>query len=755
MTDFDADVNPESMIAGKSPPKRLRAIDTTHPPLLPQHLEDLHRSGLTEMTVKAAGLFSLTDPVEVGKCLGWRGPARQLGPCLAFPYYGQDGAASGYVRLKPDRPRTEEGGRIVKYESPKKQPNRLYVPLGTRTVLDDADKPLLITEGEKKALAADQHGFPCLGLVGVYGWQQGRPKGDDGKAQGQRQCLPDLATVALQGRLVHIVFDSDAATNPKVTWAEWHLAQALKGRGADVRVARLPPGPIGSDQQPKKVGLDDYLVANGPESFRALLAVAKPPQRPSSDAAPLDDDAGVFDRPNNPHRLARLWLAKEATFKHRGDRAAYFRQQYWIWDGNRWQVVPDADVKARFASFIRGQLKTDLRGQNVPIPAVTAGLVSNTLLAIGGETLIPLETPQPSWRGENPGPQNWIAMRNGILDVDAIMDGKDDVLRPHSPLWFSPTCLPFPFDPKARCPVWTAFLKRNMGDDPAKAALLQQWAGYSLLPDTSLQRFLLMVGEGSNGKSVVCAVVVALLGEDNVSSVPLELFADKFRLVGTLGKLVNVVAEVGELDRIAEGQLKAFVSGDPLEFEQKFKTPFTARPTARLMLATNNPPTFADKSDGIWRRVLLLPFNVQIPEQERIAGMDKPEYWRSRGELPGILNWALIGLTHLRKQGRFTVPENCRKAAEKLRVDVNPAKRFLTERYQQGKGDVAKGTLYAEYRHWCEDNGHQPLASIGFGKEVFRTFPGIKEGKVRVIEGRKDGYVGLAVKEASGAGNES
>src|SRR5262249_24095272 len=155
------------------------------------------------------------------------------------------------------------------------------------------------------------------------------------------------------------------------------------------------------------------------------------------------------------------------------------------------------------------------------------------------------------------------------------------------------------------------------------------------------------------------------------STVPLELFGDKFRLAGTLGKLANIVAEVGELDRIAEGQLKAFVAGDPIEFERKFKAPFTARPTARLVLATNNPPQSSDKSDGIWRRVLFLLFTVQIPEAERVASMDTVEFWHEAGELPGVLNWALAGLHELREQGRFVVPAVCQEAVDRLRLDTN------------------------------------------------------------------------------------
>jgi P4 family phage/plasmid primase-like protien len=238
-----------------------------------------------------------------------------------------------------------------------------------------------------------------------------------------------------------------------------------------------------------------------------------------------------------------------------------------------------------------------------------------------------------------------------------------------------------------------------------------------------------MVGEGSNGKSVACEVITALLGGDNVSTEPLELFGDKFRLVNTLGKLANITAEVGELDKMAEGYLKAFVVGDPMTFEQKFKQPFTARPTARLMLATNNIPRFSDKSDGIWRRMIVLPFMVKIQEEEKIKGMDKREWWQERGELPGIFNWALVGLADLRAEGKFTIPQGCRAALDEVRLENNPAKLFLRENYEAGPGYVFKQTIYRHYADWCQERNYKPLADRGFGKEVKREYHSVRDGK--------------------------
>src|SRR5262245_29738215 len=249
------------------------AVANGKPFLLPQHLDDLRRSGLSDAQIEACGFRSVTDPQRIADLLGWKNPALDLGSCLLIPFPADAGTATNYSRLKPDRPRQKDG-KPVKYESPVGQPNRVYVPPRTRRALADLAAPVLITEGEKKAAKADQEGFACLGLVGVYGWQQKRQKNANGKPQGERQLIADLETIPWSGRLVYLVFDSDAAEKPEVQWAEYHLAQALTDKGALVKVVRLPPGPTGVDGKPSKVGLDDYLLTNGAAAFRELLAHA-------------------------------------------------------------------------------------------------------------------------------------------------------------------------------------------------------------------------------------------------------------------------------------------------------------------------------------------------------------------------------------------------------------------------------------------------------------------------------------------------
>jgi hypothetical protein len=269
--------------------------------LLPQHLADLRRSGLTDETIDRCRFYSVIDDRSAERALQAK-PPPGLVPALAIPFTGPGGYLNGYVRLKPDNQRPDEHGKPVKYESPRGVPNRAYFPPDTLPVLANPDVPLLVTEGEKKAAASDQAGFPCIGLVGVWGWQKKRPIAPDGTKAPERDLIDDLAAVAWEGRHVIIVYDSDLAEKPDVHLAAWELAKVLRERGADVRLARLPAGPDGA-----KVGLDDFVLTNGAEALRSVLAAAQPVEEPSAPwtaPVPLGDESNV---PEFPRGILSPW----------------------------------------------------------------------------------------------------------------------------------------------------------------------------------------------------------------------------------------------------------------------------------------------------------------------------------------------------------------------------------------------------------------------------------------------------------------
>jgi P4 family phage/plasmid primase-like protien len=453
--------------------------------------------------------------------------------------------------------------------------------------------------------------------------------------------------------------------------------------------------------------------------------------------APGRSGAVVIEAEDDPHRLARVNLEKYATMTN-GRTLRYWRDEWYVWKRNAYRRITKDEFRAKLSHSVyeeferihQEKMADPARDPNEPlaIQKVTMALVSNVMQATSGMVCVGSDIEPNTWLPTREE-RHYVSMQNGILDLDAVMEDKpfEECMWPNSPEWFSQVSLPYAFDPDARCPKFEAYLEYNLEMDPERIKVLQEWAGYLLLPDTSEQRFLVLEGEGANGKTVYIAVLTAMLGQENVSTVPLEKFGDRFSLTATLGKLLNAAGDCGELDKSAEGDLKSFTGGDRMFFDRKGIAGVTCRPTARLLLACNNRPRISDRSQGVWRRMLLMPFRVEITREKRVRGMDRVGWWEQSGELPGILNWALVGLARLRAQRGFTDSEVMAAAMQDYQQEMNPARVFLDENLERDDHHYLKcKEVYRLYRRWCEESGTHPLAQTNFGREVFRRFSGIE-----------------------------
>jgi len=217
----------------------------------PRHMDELHGSGLNDGTIDTLGFYSGTVE-EVEDILGFN-----AGPGLIIPYPCASGDEPFY-RVKPDVPLIIDG-KPAKYLSARGATVRAYIPPQTWEALKDPTIAVLITEGEKKAAKADQEGFPCIGLSGIWGFSQ------------NHQLIPDLASISWEGRKVFLLPDSDYQTNLHVKLAVFTLERWLTRLGALVVMIRIP-----ASDDSLKVGLDDFLVARGPEDLKLLQKEAKP-----------------------------------------------------------------------------------------------------------------------------------------------------------------------------------------------------------------------------------------------------------------------------------------------------------------------------------------------------------------------------------------------------------------------------------------------------------------------------------------------
>jgi putative DNA primase/helicase len=216
------------------------------------------------------------------------------------------------------------------------------------------------------------------------------------------------------------------------------------------------------------------------------------------------------------------------------------------------------------------------------------------------------------------------------------------------------------------------------------------------------------------------------LGEANVSTVALADLGKRFQLIGTLGKLVNLCTEVDNVRDLDEAVLKQFTGEDPMQFEQKFEKVFSAMPTAKLIISGNSRLPFKDRSEGIWRRLVLLYFPINIPADRENKNLTRD----LSVELSGIFNWAVDGLRRLRSHGTFSTPSSSQTLIADFRYEANNVWRFLDERYVEVlNGTVGSVALYGEYKTWCFSNGYQPLNQDEFGREVLRKHPAVKKGR--------------------------
>ncbi len=525
-------------------------------------------------------------------------------------------------------------------------------------------------------------------------------------------------------------------------------------------------------------------IIPNPDPGRALIAAAAAEDDCQEVDVEYDDETGTFistplEMADDPYKLARLNLK---LYRDGQGRDLKFWNSCWYrYKDGRYTVMAEDYLKARITSFVRqefdrvwetetqayedrkaaqiaaGTYNPDADKGPPTVRKVTVPLVRNVLEITKAECVLPASVTMPCWLEDRSQP-HLLAMANGLLNLDELSNATDlknlpgnlgnSLLKDLDANWFSTFSLDYDYDVEGKCPRWTAYIKTVMEGDQQRMDILQEWAGYLLTSTNDLQRFLCLEGEGGNGKTVFFAGLEAMLGADNVSHVPVENFGGRFDLGSTLGKAANICGDVGEIDTVAEGTLKQYTGGDSMFFDRKGIAPISARPTAKLMCAWNNRPRFKDRSSGLWRRMLLVPFNYKVPKESRVLGMDSRAWWEASGEVPGILNWAIAGLFRLRLNREFSASSICEAAIGGYREESNPALAFMLDYMERTEGPDAEWKLllsheiYKAYDQWTRKLGGYPLNSTHFFRELNKNFPHI-EKKRSNGPGRPWGYTGI------------
>lgn len=292
------------------------------------------------------------------------------------------------------------------------------------------------------------------------------------------------------------------------------------------------------------------------------------------------------------------------------------------------------------------------------------------------------------------------------------------------------------FGPAPGAPVFTQFLAQVLPDVQTRE-FVQRAVGYSLTGLTREEVFFLLYGEGQNGKSKLLNAVAHALGNYAHSFDPKLIVQQKYEghptnIASLHGVRFAYSSEVGEGAALDEGRVKAITGGDTMTARFMRKDEFSWVPTHKLWMATNHLPVIKGTDKGMWRRVLVIPFDVNIPDHQRDNRLEE----KLHAEAAGILAWAIDGAIEYLKHG-LNPPQSVLQASDHYKQEQDHTSLYLTEATMDDPNSVVPaGDLYLGFKKWCEDNGHRPISNTAFGKELTRLgYEAASNGVKRVRRG--------------------
>ena len=508
-----------------------------------------------------------------------------------------------------------------------------------------AAEEVWIVEGEK-----DAETLAGLGLVGTT------------IAGGAKSPWLKGYTDALEGKRVNVIPDND---EPGEDHAEKVLA-SIAGR-CEVHLVRVPP--------PAK-DVTEWIEGGGTlaelQALAADAAVEEPRDAPAKGRRSRVDGRGKREC----NEIAEEILERERLLSDQYGYVYRYNTRCWerITSKVLKRIAKDADIRDHTNQRRRGEIADYLE--------------------------MAVQVPKIAWRQLRP---TEVPLQNGVFDL------QKQEMRPHRFEDYLETVVPIEHDPKATCPTWEAALMTYFGEDTdraAKVSALQQFFGYVLLPHARYKKALILYGESDTGKSQVAKLLQELVGRDNCCGVSVENMDDERKRVPLVGKLLNVLTEISAKAAVADGGFKTLISTEEaLLFDPKHLPPFMYTPIAKHVIATNNLPQVSDHTQATYNRLQLVQFNRVIPKAEQ----DPSFIEHLKAELPGILNWALLGALDLTESaGEWVeIPESQRIVSEYRRGE-NEINSFLEEKaIVDADGHVTSPDLREKFRAWAGKNYSQ------------------------------------------------
>jgi putative DNA primase/helicase len=321
-----------------------------------------------------------------------------------------------------------------------------------------------------------------------------------------------------------------------------------------------------------------------------------------------------------------------------------------------------------------------------------------------------------------------IQLDNCLYD---IISGEIDKADPGM---FQTTYFPIHYDPDATCEVFLEFLEQVLYKDDIP--IIQEMFGYCFYKPYVYQKAFMMVGSGANGKSTLLSLLTTLLGDWNISSIPLQnLCKDRFTNIDLYGKYANVCSELSDKGLKNTGTFKMLTGGDYIRAEKKFKpNGILFKNTAKLVFSCNVIPESDDDTEAYHRRWVVIEFPNQFKEDDPNTDPFIKDKLTKEKELSGIFNWAMEGLKRLLKNGRFSDHRTLEDVKEFMKEHQDPVNQFCMQCLTIGEHEdiVNKSRMYKHYLDFCKLFGKPTVAMNQFSMKLKQYAPRtLSEGQTR------------------------
>lgn len=406
---------------------------------------------------------------------------------------------------------------------------------------------------------------------------------------------------------------------------------------------------------------------------------------------------------------------------------------FYTYNGKVWSTISDDVIKSNIQKFFSNYNPAD-------------SFVRGVLACLSDLTNVPA-IQNGTWIDEdvNRDSDSVVVYNNGIVDLSK----PNPELEPHNRNLFTFTMRSYDYKPNAKCPNFLKFLDSIWSDDIKLKMQLQEWMGYILTDDVSLQKFAILMGFSRGGKGVLANLMTELVGKDNTVAPSLSNLTKDSALdsMSTASLVMIPDAHSVALNKRDEvlSTFKAITGGDPIGFHRMYKGYKTTVFKSRFMLSTNNVPEFVDASGALANRMLVFPFYVSFKGRENHNLLNE-----LIAEIEGIATWALEGLKRLRiNGGKFTESESGLIEKQEIRDDMFPLAQYINSMCVIADGaETSTDILYSAYKLWASITGvKKPFTEIQFSKMLKNSELHLKPARTWSNGVRVRGFSGIKLSD--------